>query len=87
MTAPGRSAVAAGAGLAVGEPRWSVPSDPAPERTTIAVARWQRRRITRALVGLPPAGAAPAPGVRVAVLGGVVLAALIRVAGLALGAG
>lgn len=68
-----------------GIPAWEAPPDATPERTTVALARWQRRRIARALAGLPAVSIEPRRYLRAAVLCGVVVTAVLLAASLAIG--
>ncbi|TKV56826.1 hypothetical protein FDO65_18445 [Nakamurella flava] len=68
-----------------GASAWQVPADSTPERTTVALARWQRRRIARALAGTPAAMIEPRHSLRAAMLCGIVLTAVLLAASLAIG--
>ncbi len=68
-----------------GASAWQAPADSTPERTTVALARWQRRRIARALAGLPTVMIEPRRSLRAAMLCGIVLTAVLLAASLAIG--
>lgn len=74
-----------GGSVMAGPRRWQAPPDATPERTTVALGRWQRRRVARSLAGLPPVAVEPRWGLRGALIGGVVLTVVLLAASLAVG--
>lgn len=71
---------------AAGPDGWKPPPDATPDRTAIVLARWQRRRLSRALIGLPLNEVGPRDGVGAAVIGGILLGVVLRVVALTVGA-
>lgn len=67
-------------------PPWRPPPDAAPERTAVALARWQRRRTVRALLGLSQGEVGPREGVAAAAVCGAVLGLVLQVVALTVGA-
>lgn len=67
-------------------PPWRPPPDAAPERTAVALARWQRRRTVRALLGLSQGEVGPREGVAAAAVCGAVLGIVLQVVALTVGA-
>lgn len=84
MTSP---PVAASGVDTVGGPStgWAPPPDAAPERTAVAVGRWQRRRMVRALLGRPSSEIGPRDGIGGAVSCGILLGVVLRVVALTVG--